>query len=75
MFSLKIIYLLVLITLKLLFLLYLSVGTRVVNGQFCGPYFTARPTEFRKVVPSPCVSRMSVESNFAFVLVLLYNAL
>ena len=24
-------------------LLYLSVSTRAVIGQFCGPYFTVRP--------------------------------
>ena len=29
-----------------LLLLYLSVGTRAVIGQFCGPYFTVRPANF-----------------------------
>ena len=27
-------------------LLYLSVSTRAVIGQFCGPYFTVRPANF-----------------------------
>ena len=27
-------------------LLHLSVSTRGVIGQFCGPYFTVRPTKF-----------------------------
>ena len=32
---------------KYLMLLYLSVGTHVVIGQFSGPYFTVRPAEIK----------------------------
>ena len=29
-------------------LLYLSVSTRDVIGQFCGPFFTVRPAKFER---------------------------